>query len=85
MTIGFDLGDAGSYRLVAHNGRLFLDSHAADAQTVLSTDADTLLALLHGKLNPGTTIISGRARLEGDPELAGRLLAFLGRQASPVG
>ncbi|HVN10986.1 MAG TPA: glycogen debranching N-terminal domain-containing protein [Kineosporiaceae bacterium] len=85
VTIGFDLGDAGSYRLVAHNGRLFLDSHAADAETVLSTDADTLLALLHGKLNPRTTIISGRARLEGDPELAGRLLAFLGRQASPAG
>jgi len=84
VTIGFDLGDDGTYRLVADDGRLSLDPRAADAQTVLYTDAHTLLALLHGERNPGTTVFSGLARLEGDPDLGGRLLTFLARQRTAV-
>jgi glycogen debranching enzyme len=80
VTIGFDLGQDGAYRVVADDGRLFIDRHAEDAQTRLVTDAETLLALLQGRRQAATTVISGRARLEGDPELGGRLLAFLGRE-----
>jgi glycogen debranching enzyme/putative sterol carrier protein len=83
-TIGFDLGDEGTYRLVADDGRLSLDPRASDAQAVLYTDADTLLSLLHGERNPGTAVFSGQARLEGDPELGGRLLTFLARQRGPI-
>ncbi|MGZ4612076.1 MAG: SCP2 sterol-binding domain-containing protein, partial [Kineosporiaceae bacterium] len=85
VAIGFDLGDDGSYRLVADDGRLSLDRHASDAATVLYTDAETLLALLHGERNPGTTLFSGQARLEGDPELGGRLLTYLVSRASSPG
>ncbi len=84
LTIGFDLGTAGTYRLVADDGRLFIDRHADDAQTRLVTDADTLLALLRGTRQAATTVISGRARLEGDPELGGQLLAFFNRQGTQV-
>jgi glycogen debranching enzyme/putative sterol carrier protein len=84
-TLGFDLGEEGSYRLVAADGRLSLDPRAAEAQAVVYTDADTLLALLHGERNPATTVVSGRARLEGDPELGGRLLTVLSQGAAPVG
>ena len=84
-TFGLDLGEDGSYRLVANDGRLFLDPRAGDAQAVLYTDADTLLALLHGERNPATTVVSGRARLEGDPELGGRVLTVLAQRAAPVG
>jgi hypothetical protein len=82
LTIGFDLGSEGTYRLVADDGRLFIDRHAEDAQTRLVTDADTLLALLQGRRQAATTVISGRARLEGDPELGGRLLTFLSASRS---
>jgi len=84
ITIGFDLGPDGAYRVVADDGRLFIDRHAEDAQTRLITDADTLLALLQGRRQAATTVISGRARLEGDPELGGQLLAFFGRQPTQV-
>jgi glycogen debranching enzyme len=84
VTIGFDLGAGGRYRLVADDGRLFIDGHADDAQARLITDSDTLLALLRGQRQAAATVISGRARLEGDPELGGQLLAFLSRQAAEV-
>ena len=84
LTIGFDLGSDGTYRLVADDGRLFIDRHAEDAQTRLVTDAETLLALLQGRRQAATTVISGRARLEGDPELGGRLLTFLSGQEARV-
>jgi glycogen debranching enzyme len=84
LTIGFDLGTEGAYRVVADDGRLFIDGHAEDAQTRMITDAETLLALLQGRRQAATTVISGRARLEGDPELGGQLLAFFGRQPAPL-
>ncbi|MGB8650628.1 MAG: glycogen debranching N-terminal domain-containing protein [Mycobacteriales bacterium] len=79
VSIGFDLGDAGSYRVVGDNGRVSLDSHAAAADCVLSTDEATLGELLRGERSPTTTLMSGRARLHGDVELATRMLAFLAR------
>jgi glycogen debranching enzyme len=82
LAIGFDLGDEGAYRLVGEDGRLFLDPYAAQADCVLVTDAKTLVALLHGERHPGTTVFSGQARLTGDPELGGRLLTFLARNAT---
>ena len=43
------------------------------------------LALLLGERHAPTTVIAGRARLEGDPELGSRLLTHLAARASPVG
>ena len=79
-SIGFDLSEAGQYRLVADDGRLSLDARADEADCVLATDAPTLVELLRGDRNPTTTIYSGRARLTGDVQLATRLLGFLWRQ-----
>jgi glycogen debranching enzyme len=79
-SIGFDLSEAGRYRLVADDGRLSLDARADEADCVLATDAPTLVELLRGDRNPTTTIYSGRARLTGDVQLATRLLGFLWRQ-----
>jgi glycogen debranching enzyme/putative sterol carrier protein len=82
VSIGFDLGDAGAYRLVGEDGRMSLDSHATASDCVVSTDPQTLLELLRGQRSPTTAVFSGRARVTGDPNLAGQLLAFLARHSA---
>jgi glycogen debranching enzyme/putative sterol carrier protein len=84
VSIGFDLGDVGGYRIVGDNGRVSLDSHATAADCVLSTDEATLMELLEGRRNLTTTLMSGRARLHGDVEIATRLVAFLARVSAPT-
>ncbi len=85
VSIGFDLGGAGSYRVVSDNGRVWLDSDTDVADCVFITDEATLGALLCGERSPTTTLMSGRARLHGDVELATRLLGFFARRRLPVG
>jgi glycogen debranching enzyme/putative sterol carrier protein len=85
VSIGFDLGEAGTYRLVGDDGRVSLDAHAHVADCLLTTDADTLVELLRGERSPTTALFSGRARIRGDVDLATRLLAFLARQGAQTG
>ena len=47
-SIGFDLGEQGSYRLLMEAGRATLDTHAELADCVIRTDEQTLLELFHG-------------------------------------
>lgn len=83
-SIGFDLGAAGTYRVVADNGRVSIDSLVAAADCVLTTDEATLGELLRGDRSPTTAFMSDKARLSGDVEIATRLLAFLSRVAAPA-
>ena len=80
ITIGFDLGADGAYRVVADDGRLFIDRHAEDAQTRIDHRRRDAAGPAARPAQAATTVISGRARLEGDPELGGQLLAFFGRR-----
>jgi glycogen debranching enzyme/putative sterol carrier protein len=82
VSLGFDLGDAGRYRIVGEDGRISLDEHADSADALLTTDAATLVELLRGERNPTTAVFSGKARLTGDAELGARLLGFLARQGA---
>ncbi len=77
-SVCFDLGAAGTYRVVLDNGRVSLDSHG-DADCVVTTDEKTLAELLRGERSPMTTALSGQARVEGDVDVVMRLLSFLGR------
>lgn len=85
VSIGFDLGGAGTYRVVSDNGRVFLDRHAEDADCLFTSDEATLGELLRGERSPMTTLMSSRARLHGDVELGTRLLGFLARRGVPAG
>jgi putative sterol carrier protein len=78
-TLGFELGRAGTYRLVMDNGRVSLDSQGADADCVITTDETTLSELLRGERSPTTTLLSGRAAVRGDVDLVLRLMTFLSR------
>ncbi len=83
VSIAFDLGDVGTYRLVGDNGRVWLDSEPT-ADCVVVTDEVTLGELLRGERSPTTTVMSGKARFRGDGELGMRLLAFLTRLGAPT-
>jgi glycogen debranching enzyme/putative sterol carrier protein len=85
VSIGFDLGESGAYRVLGDDGRISLDAHAEAADCVLTTDATTLVELLHGDRSAATTLFSGRARVRGDVELGTRLLTFLARRGAPTG
>ncbi|HEY6797102.1 MAG TPA: glycogen debranching N-terminal domain-containing protein [Kineosporiaceae bacterium] len=78
-SIGFDLHQANSYRVIVDNGRVAVDSHAEAADCILATDEDTLGELLRGERSPVTTLMSDRATLRGDVELGTQLLSFLVR------
>src|SRR3954447_9500479 len=85
VSIGFDLGEAGTYRIVGDNGRVSLDAHAHVADCLLTTDADTLVELLRGARSPTTALFSGRARIRGDAALAPRLRPSRAGQGPPAG
>jgi putative sterol carrier protein len=83
-SIGFDLHEAGSYRVISDNGRVSVDSHSEDADCILATDEVTLGELLRGERSPMTTLMSDKATLRGDVELGTRLLGFLSRLGATV-
>ena len=69
-SIGFDLGEQGSYRLLLEDGRATLDTHAELADCVIRTDEQTLLELFHGTRSFATAMMSDRLRIHGDRLLA---------------
>ena len=69
-SIGFDLGEQGSYRLLLEAGRATLDTHAELADCVIRTDEQTLLELFYGTRSFATAMMSDRLRIHGDRLLA---------------
>jgi putative sterol carrier protein len=85
VSIGFDLGASGTYRVIGDNGRVSIDSLASAADCVLTTDEATLGELLRGERTPTTAFMSDKANVRGDVEIATRLVAFLSRVGAPTG
>ena len=84
LSIGFDLGQAGGYRLLLEDGRATLDTHAQAADCVIRTDRETLIEVLRLERSYSTAMMSDRLQLHGDRLIA---LAFFvaASSASPDG
>ncbi len=79
LSIGFDLGDEGSYRLLLENGQATLDTHATAADCVVRTDEQTLGAVLRNERSYTTAMMSDLMQVHGERLIA---IAFFTSAAS---
>jgi glycogen debranching enzyme/putative sterol carrier protein len=72
-TVGFRLGDAGSWLVGVDNGKVRVQEGFDTADCILEMSDETLLAILRGDQNARTAQLSGKVKVEGDFTIASRL------------
>jgi putative sterol carrier protein len=72
-SIGFRLGTAGDWLVNVGDGRIRVQEDFGEADCIIETSEETLLAILRGDQNARTAMLSGKVRVLGDFALASRL------------
>jgi putative sterol carrier protein len=83
VSVGFDVGDRGTYRILLDDGRATLDAHCGESDCVIRTDEATLLEVLRGERSFATALMSDRIGVQGDRLVA--TLFFTRVAAGPAG
>jgi putative sterol carrier protein len=74
----FDIDGSGSWHVDVENGLVTVTESREPADCVISTDEQTLLAVVRNEQNPMGAFMSGKIRVEGDMGLALRLRDLVG-------
>jgi len=75
--VRFDLADGGSILVDATGGRVAVSTEGGEADTVLKLNADNLLKLVEGRLNPMVAFSTGRLKVQGSQGVALKLAGLL--------
>jgi putative sterol carrier protein len=62
----FEIDGAGSWLVEVDDGKVSVSEDGGDADTIISTSADTFMKIASGEQNPTSAYMSGRLKVKGD-------------------
>jgi putative sterol carrier protein len=62
----FDIDGAGSWLVEVDDGKVSVRDNGGDADTIISTSAETFMKIAGGELNPTSAYMSGKLKVSGD-------------------
>jgi putative sterol carrier protein len=69
-TCRFDIGNAGSWRILMNDGKVEVDENREEADCVIACGEEDFIPIVNGKQNLLTAFLQGRVRLSGNLALA---------------
>jgi len=62
----FDIDGAGSWLVEVDDGKVSVTESGGDADTIISTSAETFMQIAGGEQNPTSAYMSGKLKVKGD-------------------
>src|SRR3954470_502860 len=62
----FDIEGAGTWLVEVNDGKVSVSEAEGDADTIISTSADTFMKIASGEQNPTSAYMSGKLKVNGD-------------------
>jgi putative sterol carrier protein len=62
----FEIDGAGSWLVEVDDGKVSVSEDGGDADTIISTSADTFMKIASGEQNPTSAYMSGKLKVKGD-------------------
>ena len=62
----FDIDGAGSWLVEVDDGKVSVTENGGDADTIISTSAETFMKIAGGEQNPTSAYMSGKLKVKGD-------------------
>jgi putative sterol carrier protein len=62
----FDIDGAGSWLVEVDDGKVSVSEDGGDADTIISTSAETFMKIAGGEQNPTSAYMSGKLKVKGD-------------------
>jgi putative sterol carrier protein len=62
----FDIDGAGSWLVEVDDGKVSVSENGGDADTIISTSAETFMKIAAGEQNPTSAYMSGKLKVSGD-------------------
>ena len=62
----FDIDGAGSWLVEVDDGKVSVSENGGDADTIISTSAETFMKIADGEQNPTSAYMSGKLKVSGD-------------------
>ena len=62
----FDIDGAGSWLVEVDDGKVSVSENGGDADTIISTSAETFMKIASGEQNPTSAYMSGKLKVSGD-------------------
>ena len=62
----FDIDGAGSWLVEVDDGKVSVSENGGDADTIISTSAETFMKIAGGEQNPTSAYMSGKLKVKGD-------------------
>jgi putative sterol carrier protein len=62
----FDIDGAGSWLVEVDDGKVSVSEDGGDADTIISTSAETFMKIAGGEQNPTSAYMSGKLKVSGD-------------------
>jgi putative sterol carrier protein len=62
----FDIDGAGSWLVEVDDGKVSVTENGGDADTIISTAAETFMKIAGGEQNPTSAYMSGKLKVKGD-------------------
>jgi putative sterol carrier protein len=62
----FEIDGAGTWLVDVDDGKVIVSENGGDADTTISTSADTFMKIANGEQNPTSAYMSGKLKVKGD-------------------
>jgi putative sterol carrier protein len=62
----FEIDGAGTWLVDVDDGKVSVSENGGDAETTISTSADTFMKIANGEQNPTSAYMSGKLKVKGD-------------------
>jgi putative sterol carrier protein len=62
----FEIDDAGTWLVEVDDGKVSVSENEGEADTTISTSADTFMKIASGEQNPTSAYMSGKLKVKGD-------------------
>ena len=62
----FEIDGAGTWLVAVDDGKVSVSENGGDADTTISTSADTFMKIANGEQNPTSAYMSGKLKVSGD-------------------
>jgi putative sterol carrier protein len=62
----FDIDGAGSWLVEVDDGKVSVSEHDGEADTIITTSAETFMKIASGEQNPTSAYMSGKLKVSGD-------------------
>ncbi len=62
----FEIDGAGTWLVEVDDGKVSVSENEGDAETIISTSADTFMEIVNGEQNPTSAYMSGKLKVNGD-------------------